>query len=148
MYKIDKLLKQNQVLFHTRDLGKIWNITNKNTLYTTIKRYVQKGVLIPIFKGLYATVELSSIDPILLGTKAIHQYCYISTETVLAREGIIFQQSPVMTFVSSVSRSFSIGSNHYLIRQLNDRYLFNAVGVTSVNSISQANTYRALADLL
>ena len=61
MYKIDKLLKLNRDLYHTGDLGVLWEITNKNTLYTTIKRYVQKGILIPIHKGLYATKPLDKI---------------------------------------------------------------------------------------
>lgn len=37
MYRIDKLLKANQKLFHTKDIYLLWGITNKNTLYTTIK---------------------------------------------------------------------------------------------------------------
>ena len=40
MYKIDVLLKQDQKVFHTQDLALLWGIINKNTLYTTIKRYL------------------------------------------------------------------------------------------------------------
>lgn len=148
MYKINKLLKLDQNVFHTDDLGRIWGLPNKNTVYTTIKRYVQKGILIPVFKGLYATIPLSQIDPQLLGVKALHRYAYISTETVLAQEGIIFQQSSTITIISSLSRQFSIGDNHYRVRQLQDRYLYNPAGISLHNSVSTSNRPRALADLL
>ena len=92
MYRINKLLKLDQKLVHTRDLALLWSISNPNTLYTTIKRYVQKGVLLPVHKGLYSTVPLTHIDPVRVGIAILHTYAYISCETVLAQAGIIFRQ--------------------------------------------------------
>ena len=57
MYKINKLLQAPTKLFHTQDLALLWGISNRNTLYTQIKRYVQKSILHPIHKGFYATVN-------------------------------------------------------------------------------------------
>jgi len=62
MYKINKLLAAKQEVFHTNDLALLWDIRNRNTLYTTIKRYVAKGTLIPIHKGLYARVTGCYLD--------------------------------------------------------------------------------------
>ena len=89
MYRIDTLLKLKEKLFHTNDLALLWGITNKNTLYTTIKRYLQKGILIPVHKGFYSTVPIDQLDPFKLAIGYLHRFTYISCETVLIQEGII-----------------------------------------------------------
>ncbi|OGG11927.1 hypothetical protein A2Z00_04370 [Candidatus Gottesmanbacteria bacterium RBG_13_45_10] len=147
MYKIDILLKQNQKLFHTNDLAILWGIDNRNTLYTAIKRYVAKGVLVPVQKGLYATVLLDQLDPSILGDAVIHTYSYISCETVLARAGVLFQAGEAMTFVSSFSRRFVIASHVYIVRKLADRFLFQDTGILRQEGVLTATTARAVADM-
>jgi len=102
MYRISELIKVDRKIYHTNDLALLWDITNKNTLYTTIKRYVQKGVLIPIYKGLYSTVPLSQLDPLELGKAIIHRYTYLSTESVLATAGVISQVTYAYTRIFSI----------------------------------------------
>lgn len=148
MYRIDALLKQNQPLFHTRDLSLLWGITNNNHLYTTIKRYVDKGILIPIHKGFYSTLPLNQVDILKLGTSYLHRYAYVSCESVLSLAGIIFQAQNYLTLISSVSRKFTVASHHFLVRKLADAYLLNDAGITSQNSVLIASTARAVADLL
>lgn len=148
MYKIDVLLKQNRKLFHTRDLALLWGINNPNTLYTTIKRYVQKGILVPVQKGLYATVALAELEPYAFGAAVIHTYAYVSCETVLVADGIMFQSGEAMTFVSSVSKRFTLAGHAYLVRTMADRFLYNDTGIEMGNGIRRANTARAVADML
>ncbi|PIV08781.1 hypothetical protein COZ40_02890 [Candidatus Roizmanbacteria bacterium CG_4_10_14_3_um_filter_39_13] len=148
MYRIDILLKQEQKLFHTQDLALLWGIENKNTLYTTIKRYVKKGILIPIHKGFYATVALKDIDPYRLGIGYLHSYGYLSTETILIQQGIMFQSASSITLISSISKTFTIGSNAYISRKIADEYLYNNVGVIFQNDIHEATVERAIADIL
>lgn len=148
MYRIDTLLKQKNRLFHTQDLALLWNIQNENTLYTLIKRYIQKGVLIPVQKGLYSTVALDQIDPLTLGEVILHRYCYISCEYVLVRAGVIFQTETAITFVSSVSRKFSVADSRFLVRTLADPFLFNDIGLENHRDMRIASPERAAADLL
>lgn len=148
MYRIDILLKQDQKLFHTQDLALLWGITNKNTLYTTIKRYVDKGILIPIHKGFYATIPIKDIDPYRLGLGYLHTYGYVSCETVLVRTGIIFQQSFAITLVSSKSISFSIADNQYRTRKIADTFLYNKTGIEEQEGVAYATIERAVADML
>lgn len=148
MYRINELLKLNQKLLHTDDLAVLWKIDNKNSLYTQIKRDVKKGVLIPVFKGLYSTIPLSLVDKYLLGVAAIHKYCYVSTETILWEKGILLQKTYKITFASSVSRSFNLGENSYLVRKMDDKYLLQGTGVYEKDGVFYANTERAVADLL
>lgn len=146
--KISILARQSSALFHTQDLAVLWNITNPNTLYTTIKRYVQRGELVRVYKGLYSLLPLSKIDPLELGLKAIHGYAYISCETVLQTAGIINQVIPEIMIVSQYSRHFTIGGHRYRTRQLQDKYLFATNGMQRQSSILLANPIRAIADVL
>jgi hypothetical protein len=148
MYKLKKLIRSDRYIYHTNDLAILWNITNKNTLYTTIKRYVQKGVLIPIYKGLYSTVPVSELDPLALGRAFIHRYTYLTTESVLAHAGIISQPTYAYTFVSSLSKKMSVGSFSFLFRKLKDKYLFNSTGIINNDSNFIATTERAVADMI
>lgn len=148
MYKIDTLLKLKEKLFHTNDLALLWGVANKNTLYTTIKRYVQKGILIPIHKGFYSTVPIDQVDPFKLAIGYLHKFAYVSCETVLVREGIIFQKENYLTLISSVSKKFSIVNHSYLVRQLKDNYLYHDRGVDRIDDVLTASVERAVADLL
>jgi len=148
MYRIKQLSQEANKLFHTQDLALLWEINNSNTLYTQIKRYVSQGILYRIHKGYYASISLSNIDPVLLGIGYLHDYAYLSGESVLKEAGIVFQQSPYITLISSVSRKFTIGSNQYLVRRLKPELLYNPTGLFKKGSYLQATPERAVADLL
>ncbi len=146
--KLQILLKEDRKLFHSRDLALLWEIDNKNTLYTSIKRYVKKGILNPIHKGFYSTISLDRFDPFSLGVSFLHQYAYISTETVLARAGIIQQDLNYITLVSSLSKKFSIGEQRYFCRKMKDKLLYQGMGIVDKSNYKEAETERAVADLL
>ena len=148
MYRLNELIKLDRKIYHSNDLALLWDITNKNTLYTTIKRDVQKGVLLPIYKGLYSTVPLSQLDPLELGKAIIHRYTYLSTESVLAQAGVIAQATYVYTFVSNQTKKVSVGTLSFLFRQLKEEYLNNPTGILNQNGVFVASTERAIADML
>ena len=148
MYRLNKLIKLDRKIYHSNDLALLWDITNKNTLYTTIKRYIQKGVLIPIYKGMYSTIPLSQLDPLELGKAIIHRYTYLSTESVLAQAGVISQATYAYTFVSNQPKKVTVGTISFLFRQLKEEYLNNPVGVINQNGVFMATPERAVADLL
>lgn len=148
MYRISKLLSTGRKLFHTADLAVAWGIVDKNTLYTTIKRYVAKNILFPIHKGFYSLVPINDLDPYTLGISFLHRYAYISTETVLEKEGLIFQKIYPLTLVSDISKRFTINSQAYLVRQMADKRLYSSEGLESKNGVMWANKKRAISDML
>ena len=148
MYRIDKLIKLDRKLYHTNDLAIAWNLNNKNTLYTAIKRYIKKGVLIPIYKGLYSTVPLSQLNPTDLGIAVIHKYAYLSTESVLVEKGIIVQNIYYTTFISSLSKKIKAGNREFLYRKLKNKFLYNPLGIENQNGVFVATPERAIADML
>lgn len=145
--RIAILARQTEQVFHSGDLGRLWNISKTNTLNTLLKRYRQKGLLYRIYKGFYSLISPDKLDPLLVGIKALHGYAYVSTETILIQEGIITQMDYKYTLVSGISRHFKIGQNHFKSRQLQDQYLYNSKGIVEKNGILKASPLRALADL-
>ena len=145
--KLNILLKHPQNLFHTKDLALLWDIKNVNTLYTTIQRYVKNGTLIRIQKGFYSKKPFNQLDPIRLGMSFLHSFCYLSVESVLVKEGIIFQSIPYITLISNKSKKFKIGNYSYISRQMKDKFLFNDAGIVEKNNIKQATLERAIADI-
>ena len=148
MYRIDTLLKQNRQLFHSSELALLWGISNKNTLYTAIKRYIQKGILIPIHKGFYSTVPIDQVNPYKLLQGYLHKYCYISCETVLFQHGTIFQKGSYITAISDVSKKFTLGKNDYFVRKLKNDYLYNGRDLDGNDDVKVASLERAVADML
>ncbi len=148
MYRINQLIKLNQNIFHTHDLAIVWGIRNPNTLYTLIKRYVQKGILIPIYKGLYSMLPVDQLHPLVLGKAVIHRYTYLSTESVLAQAGVISQPAYTFTFISDIHKKAVVGPYSFLFRQLKPIHLHHPIGLANHNVVRIASVERAVADLL
>lgn len=148
MYRITELNRLNRKVFHTKDLAVIWGIEDRNLLYKTISRYLNRGILFHIYKGLYSTVPVSDLDTLELGTAIIHRFTYLSTETVLAQAGIITQVVYDQTFISDLSKRVQVGSWSFRYRQLKDAFLFNPTGIEKQRYGFRAIPERAVADLL
>lgn len=142
------LARKQEVIFHVDDLANLWGITDRNTLRVTLKRYTDNKLLHRIYRGFYSLYPILELDPIVLGAKALHQFCYLSTETILWRKGFISQAPSVYTFVSSMSRQFSIDTHRFKSRRLSDRYLYQPAQLITQNGIKVATPERAIADML
>ncbi len=148
MYRINKLLEQDQKLYHTNDLAVLWEIANRQTLYMTISRYTKKGILYRVYKGLYSVVPIHHLNPVELGRAIIHRYAYLSTESVLAEAGIISQAVHSFTFVTDLAKQVNVGDWSFRFRQMKDEYLFNPSGVNLDDNGLMATPERAVADML
>ena len=148
MYRINELLTINRRLFHTNDLAILWGMENRQTLYTTVSRYLDRGVLFQIYKGLYSTLPLDALDPVEVGQAVIHRYAYLSTETVLAQAGVISQLVYDWTFVTDKSKRVQVGTWSFRCRQMKDEYLYHSAGIRVEKNGRIASPERAVADLL
>ena len=148
MYRISELNQLDRKIFHTNDLAILWRINNRHTLYMTITRYLDKGILFPIYKGLYSTVPVSTLNPLDLGKAIIHRYTYLTTESVLSQAGIISQAVYDYTFVANLSKRVFVKRWSFRFRKLKDDFLLNPAGITSQNGGFVASVERAAADML
>ncbi len=148
MYRINKLFEIKRYLFHTNDLAILWEMDNRQTLYQTISRYLRRGILFSVYKGLYSTIPIDELNPMDLGPAIIHRFTYLSTETILAQGGVISQSVYDFTYIADISKRVSIGHWTFRYRQMKDAFLFNPAGIESVSGRFFADISRAAADML
>ena len=147
-YKQKILLEPDKRIFSSSDLAVLWEIENKNTLWTTLKRYTQHQVLYRLQKGLYSTLPIAKLNPYEVGCAMSGPSAYISAETVLQNEGIIMQNISKVTLFGAKQKEFSIGKTNYLCRYLNPNYLLNRTDIIEKKTYTIATPARAVADIL
>jgi predicted transcriptional regulator of viral defense system len=153
MYKIRNtdrqkiLLQTNQRIFKASDLALLWDIQNRNTLTKTVQRYVNRGILFRIYKGLYSTLPVEDLNKYEVGCAIGGPFAYISGESILSEHGIIFQDLKKVTLFGKKKKEITIANTTYLCRYLNDKYLLNREGISEHQGYAVASVERALADL-
>lgn len=146
MNKLSLLLKSDQLFFHTQDLALLWSIQNRHTLRMTISRYIKRGILHSVVRGLYSTIPAKEIDKFKLGAALIHKFCYLSLESVLEKYGVINQKVYSINYVSSSSKKIELDNNLFVYRQMNPQFLLNPEGMSFEDGVYKASLERAVAD--
>jgi len=139
-----KLTTINKKILSSTDLMKVLNSTNKNTIYITIGRLVEKGILKKLSKGLYINVA----KPPDKFEIANHLYSpsYVSLESALYRHGVIAQAPYVITSVTpkKTKRKNAEGTDFEYVH-IASKYFF---GYRNDNNVLIATREKALLDLL
>ncbi len=139
------LLRSNRTIFSTLDIAMLWQEESSSKTRVRLHYYVKQGSLIQLRRGLYAkNTEYNKFE---LATK-IFTPSYLSFETILAREGIIFQYSTDITVASYLSRGATVGDQNYLYKKMKDSVLMNPAGIIQEEYASIATKERAVLDTL
>ena len=147
MDKLSLLLKSGRILLHTQDLALLWGIQNRHNLRITISRYIKRGILFKIFKGLYSTTPIDQIDRHQLGPILVHRFCYLSCEPILEEYGVINHKVFPLIYVSSVSKRIELNGSFYVYKQMKAEFLLNPEGVILKDGLYKASLERAVADI-
>ncbi|MDO8341519.1 MAG: type IV toxin-antitoxin system AbiEi family antitoxin domain-containing protein [Candidatus Woesebacteria bacterium] len=142
---ITKLLKSDRTVFTTKDINLIWGEQGNNTSWTRISYYVCKGYLRRIRKGIYTKGE--EYNKFELATRMFTP-SYISFETVLAKEGLIFQYYERIDVATYLTRELKIDDKIFSFRKLKNSILMDSFGVDIVDNTSIATKERAFLDML
>ena len=148
MYSIEELIKTEKRLFHIADMAVIWRISNRKNLNMRLYRYVKNGLLFSIQRGLYALVPPEKLSPLEVAVALNHRYCYLTTETVLERYGVINRRVQFLTFFGEMSKKCYWAGNQFMFRKLKTEYLMRNDGVFEENGCFVATLERAVADIL
>ena len=144
-YDLSKIFKASQTVFTTKELMLLWGIDQPQLLHARLSDYVKRGKLYRIKRGIYAKDK--SYNKFELATK-IFTPSYISLETVLSREGIIFQHYDSIFVVSYLSREIDVNGHHIVYRKIKNEILVNTVGIVEENNYFIATKERAFLDAL
>lgn len=107
--------------------------------------YVKTGQLYSIRRGLYAKDK--NYNRYEVATK-IFIPAYISFETILAQEGVIFQYYSSIFVATYQSKEIMCDGQNYIFRKIKDTILVNPAGLESKGSYWVATKERAFLDIL
>ncbi len=142
---MEALLRAKNTVFTFKELALIWKETDANLAKKYAYRYVKMGKLYPIRKGIYAKDK--NYDRLELAVK-IFNPAYISLETVLAREGVIFQHYDRVFVVSYLSREVFCDGQTYVYRRIKEAILTNPLGLEKKENYYIASKERAFLDTI
>lgn len=142
---LSALLRSPKTVFTLKDIALIWQETNTDAARVRLNYYVRHGDLFRIRRGVYAKGK--SYNTLELATR-IFTPSYISFETVLLREGVIFQYTTDITCASYVSRDISIEDQVYSYRKVKNTVLVDGSGIHQEGEVSMATKERAFLDTL
>lgn len=138
------LHQTGETVFSIRELALLFPETSPSQLKSQTHYYFKKGQLKRLRKGLYA---LPAYNPLEAAAK-LYTPSYISLETVLAREGIIFQYYETIFAVGLISRAVTMDSHIVRYRRIKPEILLNTKGIITGKGYSIATKERAFLDAL
>lgn len=138
------LYDNSWTVFRPRDLALLWDISNGDYLKTKIAYYLKKGYLHRVCHGLYSKKK-DDFDILEAGNK-LRSPSYASFETVLFREGIIFQPPAAAFFAADFSKTIRMGSHDCVYRKIKDAVLSDRTGITDTGTCAVAIKERAFVD--
>lgn len=142
---LSTILRSPKTVFTLTDIALLWQEENMDAARVRLNYYVNQGDLYRIRRGIYAKNQ--EYDKLELATRTFTP-AYISFETVLTQEGLIFQYQTTITVASYLTREIRIDEQVYSYRKLKDAILMNAMGVKHENHLSVASKERAFLDTL
>ena len=140
-----KLFKSKSTVLTLKEISLIWQDTNINNTKSRVNYFVQSGKLFSPRKGIY--VKSNDYDRFELATK-LYSPSYISLETVLQREGIIFQYYENIFIISYLSREISCNKERYVYKKIKNQVLLNPLGIENKENYFIATKERAFLDAI
>ncbi len=139
------LLRSKKTVFSTKDIFLLWGGNKQKTVTRLIHYYVKRGELRALRRGLYA--KDADYNPLELATKILTP-SYVSFETILAREGIIFQYYERIFVASYATRDVLCDGHEYSMRKLPSALLSDPSGIENKDECTLATKERAFLDTL
>ncbi|PIP27659.1 MAG: hypothetical protein COX30_00680 [Candidatus Moranbacteria bacterium CG23_combo_of_CG06-09_8_20_14_all_39_10] len=140
-----RLYKQKQSVFSVKEASLIWQESNSANIKSYLKYFADKGDLIRLRRGIYAK---TGFDVYEVATK-IYTPSYVSFETVLRNEGVIFQHYETIFVASYLTRSIELDNKQKIsYRKIKNSILFNSEGIIKKKNYAIASKERAFLDML
>lgn len=140
-----RIYESPQTVFNLKDIALILGETNLDILKSSLNYYVKTGKLLSLRRGIYT--KNGGYDRLELATK-IYTPSYVSFETVLYAEGLMFQYYDSFYSASYLSRTITINSEQYVFKKIKDEILLEQKGSILVGNYYKASKERAFLDTL
>lgn len=142
---LEAILRSPKTVFTLEDVVLLWQEPSTQAVRVRLSYYVRRGKLYHIRKGLYAKdMNYSKLE---LATR-IFTPSYVSFETILAQEGLIFQFHTQISVASYLTREIEVDGQVYSFRKVKMSVLTHSLGIENRNESSFASRERAFLDML
>ncbi len=142
---LSTILRSPKTVFTYDDIVMLWGEPGSEAVKVRLNYYVSHGNLHRIRRGLFAKDK--NYNKLELATR-IFTPSYVGFETVLSREGVIFQFYSQIFVASYLHRDVTIDDQIYSFRKIKDPVLINSTGVELKDESSFATKERAILDTL
>lgn len=138
------LIQSGKTVFSSDDLAKLWQIEDRDYLKTVTNRLFKRGEMLRISRGIYA---LNDAYDVYEYANKLKTPSYVSLETVLQKEGVIFQDYDDAIFsVSNNTFSKKVGDRQFYYAKIDDKILMDPAGVVQNGQANVATVERAICD--
>jgi predicted transcriptional regulator of viral defense system len=142
---LEVILRSSKTVFSYKDVALLWGEPSSQAVRVRLSYYARQGKLYRIRRGLYAKDK--NYSKFELATR-IFTPSYLSFETVLSKEGMVFQFYSQIFVASYLTREIEVDGQTYSFRRIKDTILTDAVGVEHRDESSIATKERAFLDTL
>ena len=141
---LDKVISSGKTVFSISDIQDITNYQNKHSVESFLYRAQKSNLLVNLRKGIWA---LPNYDKFELACK-MRKNSYISMETVLYKEALIFQYyENTITCISDDTRTYTVDDTEFRYSKIKNLILNNSLGIKSYKNYRIATPERALCDM-
>lgn len=145
MKHLDKLLNTQKTVFSYDDVSLLLWVHNRDTLKSFFARWKKEWVLYNISKWLYTLYHYDQLE---LASK-LRQNSYISFETILKKEWVIFQDYAQTIFLASDNTiTKNLDGISFVYLKLKHSILTNPLWIINKWSYMMASKERAICDRL
>lgn len=131
-----------QTVFTMKQLVLLFPDLGAGLIRRRLHYHVSTGKLVRLRPGIYAKSEFNTWE---LGSK-IYVPSYISFETVLQQEGMIFQPYETIYLAGYLSRQIQVGDYRFHYRKMKWEILTNPEGLVEESGYHRATQERAFLD--
>lgn len=139
-----ELYKKPQTIFTLKEISLLFPKIPYKNLKSRVNYFVLVGKLKNLRKGIYAKDNFNFLE---LANK-IYTPSYVSLETVLEKEGIIFQKYQTIFLASYLTRRIKVAGREIFYRKIKDEILLNNLGIEEGDSYFIATKERAFLDAI
>ena len=139
------ILRSSKTVLTLKDIDLLWQDTDTDAARVRLNYYVRNGDLYRVRMGVYSKEK--SYNKLELATR-IFTPSYVSFETILVKEGLIFQYQSQISVATYLTREIIVDKQVYSFKKLKDQVLTNAIGIEHMEETSMASKERAFLDTL
>lgn len=140
-----KLYKSSKTILTTKDIALLWGETNKYNLNAKIAYYVKTKKLLRLKPGIFAKSKDYNKRELAVN---IYSPSYISFETILRDNGVIFQHYDSIFVASYKTKEIKCGDGNFVYRKIKNTVLYNPKGLVFKEGHNEATKERAFLDMI